>query len=80
MYGDLLREGETEEEGDVLAQLNPDSLEVVRGVKVEPSVVDARVGEAVQFERTGYFCADPDGGAGRLVFNRTVELRSRYKP
>src|SRR5208283_1560755 len=47
--------------GDVMADLNPDSLEVLRGCLVEPALASAAVGEAVQFERLGYFCADPDG-------------------
>jgi glutaminyl-tRNA synthetase len=64
--------------GDVMADLNPDSLEVLSGCRVEPALADAPVGAAVQFERQGYFCADPDSTADRLVFNRTVGLRDTW--
>jgi glutaminyl-tRNA synthetase len=45
---------------------------------VEPALLDDPVGEAVQFERTGYFARDPDSTPGRLVFNRTVGLRDTW--
>ena len=45
---------------DLFDDLNPASETVVRGAFVEPSLVGAAVGETVQFERLGYFCADPD--------------------
>ncbi|HSZ91327.1 MAG TPA: glutamine--tRNA ligase/YqeY domain fusion protein [Acetobacteraceae bacterium] len=64
--------------GDVMADLNPESLEVLRGCLVEPALASAPVGEAVQFERQGYFCADPDRSPERLVFNRTVGLRDTW--
>jgi glutaminyl-tRNA synthetase len=64
--------------GDVMADLNPDSLQVLTGCWAEPSLAAAPVGEAVQFERTGYFCADQDSKPGRLVFNRTVGLRDTW--
>ncbi|MFI5371971.1 MAG: glutamine--tRNA ligase [Candidatus Eisenbacteria bacterium] len=61
---------------DFATGLNPASLEVLRGCKVEASLADARPGDALQFERVGYFVADPrDCGPGALVFNRTVTLR-----
>ena len=66
------REGE-----DFLANLNPDSLEVVEAV-VEPSLAGVAPGERFQFERTGYFCVDPDGTPERPVFNRTVPLRDSW--
>jgi glutaminyl-tRNA synthetase len=61
-----------------LASLNPDSLEVLRGCLLEPALATAPVGEAVQFERLGYFCADADSGPGGPVFNRTVGLRDTW--
>jgi glutaminyl-tRNA synthetase len=64
--------------GDVMADLNPDSLEVLRDCLLEPALASAPVGEAVQFERLGYFCADPDSAPGNLVFNRTVGLRDTW--
>ena len=64
--------------GDVMADLNPDSLEVLRDCLLEPALASAPVGEAVQFERLGYFCADPDSAPAHLVFNRTVGLRDTW--
>ena len=58
--------------------LNPQSLEVLSGSLVEPSLKCARIGEAVQFERNGYFAADPDTRPDHLVFNRTVGLRDTW--
>ena len=64
--------------GDFFADLNPASLEVLGGCRVEPALASARVGETVQFERQGYFCADPDSSPGRPVFNRTIGLRDSW--
>ena len=64
--------------GDFLADVNPDSLEVITDAKLEPSLADAETGASVQFERTGYFCADPDSTQGHLVFNRTIGLRDSW--
>jgi len=64
--------------GDVMADINPNSLEVLAGCLLEPALASAPVGEAVQFERLGYFCADPDSTPGHLVFNRTVGLRDTW--
>jgi glutaminyl-tRNA synthetase len=59
-------------------ELNPDSLEVLTGCKLEPAAVGDNAAEAVQFERQGYFCRDPDSRPGRPVFNRTVGLRDTW--
>ncbi len=64
--------------GNFLDDLNPASLEVVKGAKLEPSVADAAPGTRYQFERLGYFCVDPDSTSGRLVFNRTVTLKDSW--
>lgn len=64
-------------EEDFSGAINPDSLTVKYGV-VEPSLRDAEMGRALQFERTGYFCKDPDSSAETLVFNRTVGLRDTW--
>jgi len=64
--------------GDIMADLNPNSLEVLEGALAEPALAAAPVGEAVQFERQGYFCADIDSMPGRLVFSRTVDLRDAW--
>jgi glutaminyl-tRNA synthetase len=60
-----------------LDNLNPEALRVVHGV-VEPSIADSAPGARYQFERLGYFCADPDSTPGRPVFNRTVTLRDTW--
>jgi len=63
---------------DYLANLNPNSLVVVPGTKLEPSLAGATVGTTVQFERLGYFCVDKDSTVGKLVFNRAVTLRDTW--
>jgi glutaminyl-tRNA synthetase len=68
---------ETPEGEDFTRYLNPKSLEVVQG-KAEPSLADAGAGDRYQFERLGYFCVDRSSSAGRLVFNRTTELRDTW--
>jgi glutaminyl-tRNA synthetase len=63
---------------DFTSNLNPDSLEVLRGCKVEPGLAGARAGAVFQFLRNGYFCVDPDSGPGGPVFNRTVTLKDTW--
>jgi glutaminyl-tRNA synthetase len=58
--------------------LNPLSLQVLRGCKLEPSLADAAAGARYQFERLGYFAADPDTRPGAPVFNRTVTLKDTW--
>jgi glutaminyl-tRNA synthetase len=60
------------------ANLNPNSLEVVRDAKLEPSLKAATAGARYQFERLGYFCVDQDSKPGALVFNRTVALKDTW--
>jgi len=68
-----------EEGEDWKSSLNPKSLEVVRGAKVEPMLRDAPSGSRWQFERMGYFCVDTkDSKPGAPVFNRTVTLRDTW--
>ncbi|AQT68354.1 Glutamine--tRNA ligase [Anaerohalosphaera lusitana] len=69
---------DTEEGQDFTANINPDSLEVRTGCKVEPHLADVKPEQRFQFERIGYFCADKDGTKDRLVFNRTVGLRDTW--
>ena len=64
--------------GDFKADLNPASLKVLRGCKLEPSLAGAASGTRYQFERLGYFTVDPDSLEGRLVFNRTVTLKDTW--
>ena len=63
---------------DFVVNLNPASLEVVTACKAEPSVAGLPAGTTMQFERTGYFCVDPDSTSSRLVVNRTVGLRDTW--
>jgi glutaminyl-tRNA synthetase len=63
---------------DVLDNLNPNSVEIVTGAKLEPSLANAKVGDRFQFERVGYFCLDPDSTPGNLVFNRTLPLKDSW--
>jgi len=63
---------------DYLATLNPSSMEVLTGCKLEPDLANASVEDRIQFERLGYFCLDPDSGPGKLVFNRTESLRDTW--
>jgi len=69
---------QTEEGQDFTANLNPQSLEVLRHAKLEPSLANAAVGSRYQFERLGYFCVDLDSAPGKLVFNRTVALKDTW--
>ena len=69
---------EVEEGQDFTTNLNPNSLEVLRGCQLEPSLAGAAVGSRYQFERLGYFCVDPDSVPGKLVFNRTVALKDTW--
>jgi len=70
--------GEEEEGGDFKEFLNPNSLEVLEGVKLESSLRGAVPGDRYQFLRQGYFCVDPDSKENRVVFDRTVTLRDSW--
>ncbi len=64
--------------GNFAAEINPNSLEVVTGARVEVALAASNSAEAVQFERLGYFYPDQDFAPDRLVFNRTVGLRDSW--
>ncbi|MBF7072695.1 glutamine--tRNA ligase [Glaciecola sp. MH2013] len=64
-------------EEDFAATINPESL-VIKTAFVEPSLREANLHQAFQFERTGYFCIDDDSSSAQLVFNRTVGLRDTW--
>jgi glutaminyl-tRNA synthetase len=67
------------EEGKThLDYINPNSLRILSNSRVEPSLAQAAPGARYQFERQGYFCLDADTTPGRLVFNRTLELRDTW--
>jgi glutaminyl-tRNA synthetase len=78
LYDHLFTRADPGAEGDLFADLNPDSETVLAGCLVEPSLADTADGETVQFERLGYFSPDPDSGPGRLVFNRTLTLKDSW--
>jgi glutaminyl-tRNA synthetase len=78
LYNHLFARPAPGADGDIMADINPGSLEVLHGCLLEPALASAPVGEAVQFERLGYFCVDLDATPGRLVFNRTVGLRDTW--
>ena len=63
---------------DMASVINPESLTVLEGCKLEPSLGDVAVGDTWQFLRHGYFCADQDGTPGHPVFNRAVSLRDSW--
>ncbi len=60
------------------ADLNPQSLEILKDARIEPAIAAANSNDAMQFERQGYFVRDPDSTADRLVFNRTIGLRDTF--
>jgi glutaminyl-tRNA synthetase len=66
------------EEGDFKSYINPDSLTVIPDALIEPSLVDAKPGDKLQFLRKGYFTVDPDSTAEKMVFNRTVTLKDTW--
>ena len=63
---------------DIFSNLNPNSLEIVTGAALEPSLADAQPSAPYQFERVGYFCLDPDSTPAHLVFNRTLPLKDSW--
>ena len=70
---------ESDKENDFTEFLNPNSLEILQGCKLEPSLAAAKVGDNCQFERQGYFCLDNvDSKPDNLVFHRTVTLRDSW--
>jgi len=63
---------------DVLDNLNPNSLDILTGAKLEPSLAGARLEDRFQFERVGYFCLDPDSTEEKKIFNRTLALKDSW--
>ena len=82
LYDNLFDHPEPDAAGkDFLECLNPGSLEVLTGCKVETGLADAQPSDRFQFMRQGYFCADSkDSKPGHLVFNRAVSLKDSFKP
>jgi glutaminyl-tRNA synthetase len=78
LYNPLFTRPDPGAEGDLMADLNPHSLEVLSGAVVEPALAGDNSEAPEQFERQGYFCRDPDSQPGHLVFNRTIGLRDSW--
>jgi glutaminyl-tRNA synthetase len=78
LYDRLFTRENPDEGDDFTAYLNPASLEVLTDCQAEPALGQAQAGDRLQFERTGYFCADADSAPGRPVFNRTVSLKDTW--
>jgi glutaminyl-tRNA synthetase len=67
-----------QKDDDYRKLLNPDSLKVLTGCKIEPSLATARLTDRFQFQRIGYFCLDADSTPAKLIFNRTVPLKDTW--
>jgi glutaminyl-tRNA synthetase len=78
LYHPLFTRPDPGADGDLMADLNPHSLEVLEGAMVEPGLAGSNSLAPIQFERQGYFVRDPDSTPGRLVFNRTIPLRDSW--
>ncbi len=65
-------------DGNFISNINPNSILVKSGCKLEPSLANAKPGDRFQFERLGYFCVDPDSVDKKLIFNRTVTLKDEW--
>ncbi|HUZ75633.1 MAG TPA: glutamine--tRNA ligase/YqeY domain fusion protein [Stellaceae bacterium] len=78
LYDHLFQSSDPGAGGDVFADLNPRSLEELGNCRLEPALAALEPGDAVQFERNGYFCADTESRPDRLIFNRIIALRDGY--
>jgi glutaminyl-tRNA synthetase len=79
LYDRLFRvEDPSNEDGDFKDYINPNSMETLQKVYIEPSLANAKTGERYQFMRTGYFCADTESTPEKLIFNRTVTLKDAW--
>jgi glutaminyl-tRNA synthetase len=78
LYDHLFTRPDPGADGDLFADLNPESETVLVGCQVEPALADLPIGETVQFERLGYFARDPDSTPGHPVFNRTLTLKDTW--
>ena len=74
----LIVEDASELGDDFLKFINPESLQIVPKVYVEPGLKAAKEGQALQFIRKGYYSLDADSTADKLVFNRTVTLKDTW--
>ena len=79
MYDRLFRvEDPSNEDGNFKDYINPDSMQILPAVYIEPSLLTAKPGDRVQFMRKGYFCVDTESTTGKMIFNRTVTLKDAW--
>ncbi|MCC6461219.1 MAG: glutamine--tRNA ligase, partial [Saprospiraceae bacterium] len=78
LYDRLFQVEDPAAEEDFKLAINPQSLQVIAQAKVEPALLEGKVGEQFQFTRLGYFCVDPDSSSDKPVFNRTVTLKDAW--
>ena len=80
LYDRLFREENPlkDKDADFTQFINPGSLEILHGCRLEPSLATAKPLDRLQFERLGYFCVDSDSKPNALVFNRTISLRDSW--
>ncbi len=78
LYDRLFQVEDPAAEDDFKKSINPNSLTIIKGAKVEPALATAQPLDSFQFTRLGYFCADTDSKPGALVFNRTVTLKDTW--
>jgi glutaminyl-tRNA synthetase len=78
MYEHLFDRPDPGAEGDLIDDINPNSLTRLTGCKLEPSLANSVVGEAVQFERNGYFAVDPSSTPDHLIYNQTMAIRDSW--
>jgi glutaminyl-tRNA synthetase len=78
IFDRLFTNPDPEASGDFIADLNPDSQQILTICIVEPSLRDTQPGDKFQFERMGYFCVDDQSKPDKLIFNRTVSLRDTW--
>ena len=79
IYNHLFVSEKPEESPDFIQDINPDSMKILYGCFVEPSLSSTNPGDIYQFERLGYFCADEKYcNNNNLVFNRSVSLRDSW--
>ena len=78
LYDHLFKAEEPGKSGDILEDLNPNSVEVISGCKLEPALERCETSKAVQFERLGYFIVDKGSTSAEPVFNRTMTLRDTW--
>lgn len=74
----MVEDLDEERDRDFRELINPDSLRILKGCKVEPFLANAKAMERFQFTRLGYFCVDKEAQLGSLVFNRTVSLKDSW--